>query len=123
MTIPAERMLLAASRREVEEAGTKAVTVGPSTVLLVAHEGTIHAVDNRCPHMGFPLARGTVQDGMVICHWHHARFELCSGGTFDPFADDVRTYPLELRGDEIWVDPTPTSAAASRTASSTTCGW
>jgi hypothetical protein len=26
--------------------------------------------------MGFPLDRGSVDDGILTCHWHHARFEL-----------------------------------------------
>ena len=107
MSVDTSRLVRVASVADVERDGLKTVQVGPSVVLLVAHEGRIHAVDNRCPHMGFPLARGTVRDGVIICHWHHARFELCSGGTFDPFADDVRSYPLEVRGDDIWVDPTP----------------
>jgi nitrite reductase/ring-hydroxylating ferredoxin subunit len=67
----------------------------------------VHAVDNRCPHMGFPLNRGTVQEGVLTCHWHHARFDLRSGGTFDAFADDVRAYPTRVIDGMVWVDPRP----------------
>lgn len=67
----------------------------------------IYAVDNRCPHMGFPLHRGSVCDGILTCHWHHARFDLASGGTFDQFADDVQTYDVSIRGDIVYVDPRP----------------
>jgi nitrite reductase/ring-hydroxylating ferredoxin subunit len=65
----------------------------------------IHAVDNRCPHMGFPLHKGSVCDGILTCHWHHARFDLESGGTFDQFADDVQTYDVVIRDDIVYVDP------------------
>jgi hypothetical protein len=54
--------------------------------------------------MGFPLQRGSVHDGILTCHWHHARFDLSSGGTFDPWADDVRVFPVEIRDGEVWVD-------------------
>jgi nitrite reductase/ring-hydroxylating ferredoxin subunit len=64
----------------------------------------VYAVDNRCPHMGFPLHRGSVKEGILTCHWHHARFDLASGGTFDPWADDVTVFPTQLRGDEVWID-------------------
>ncbi|MFL5333533.1 MAG: Rieske (2Fe-2S) protein, partial [Geminicoccaceae bacterium] len=75
-------------------------------VLVVYHEDRIFALDNRCPHMGFPLDRGSVQDGILTCHWHHARFDLASGCTFDLWADDVPTCPVEVRaGGEIWVRP------------------
>ena len=69
--------------------------------------GQVQAVDNRCPHMGFPLERGSVKDGILTCHWHHARFELSSGGTFNPFADDVRTFPVDVVDGQVWVDPSP----------------
>ncbi len=77
------------------------------TVALFNHHGKIYAVDNRCPHMGFPLERGSVRDGILTCHWHHARFDLATGGTFDLFADDVPAFPVEIRDDAIWVNLEP----------------
>ena len=72
-------------------------------ILIVSDQGRVYAFDNRCPHMGFPLDRGTVEDGILTCHWHHARFDLASGCTFDLWADDVPTCPVEVRGGEVWV--------------------
>jgi nitrite reductase/ring-hydroxylating ferredoxin subunit len=75
-------------------------------ILVVHAGGHVFALDNRCPHMGFPLDRGSVEDGILTCHWHHARFELASGCTFDLWADDVPTCPVDIRADgEIWVKP------------------
>ncbi len=75
-------------------------------VLVVQQGGHVFAVDNRCPHMGFPLDRGSVEDGILTCHWHHARFELASGCTFDLWADDLPTCPVEIRAaGEVWVKP------------------
>lgn len=75
-------------------------------VLLVYENEHVFALDNRCPHMGFPLDRGTIEDGILTCHWHHARFDMASGCTFDLWADDVPTCPVEIRnGGEIWVKP------------------
>ena len=76
----------AASLPEVLEKGRLVVGLSGHTVCLIADGESVHAVDNRCPHMGFPLHRGTVADGILTCHWHHARFDLCSGGTFDQWA-------------------------------------
>ncbi len=66
-------------------------------------DGRAYALDDRCPHMGFPLHRGTVEEGLLTCHWHHARFDLATGGTLDPFADDVRAFPVEVEGDDVYV--------------------
>ncbi|MCZ6609218.1 MAG: Rieske (2Fe-2S) protein [Alphaproteobacteria bacterium] len=75
-------------------------------VLVVYDHGFVYALDNRCPHMGFPLDKGTIEDGILTCHWHHARFDVASGCTFDLWADDVPSCPVEVRGNEIWVNPT-----------------
>src|SRR6056297_3557983 len=96
-----------ASAAEAREASPQVVTVGGRTVGLFYHDGSFHAIDNRCPHMGFPLSDGSVEDGILTCPWHHARFELSCGDTFDPFADDVTTFPAEVRDGEVYVDPNP----------------
>ena len=89
---------------DVRQKGVVVVSSGRHGIALFYHEDTVYAVDNRCPHMGFPLSRGSCHDGILTCHWHHARFDLRSGGTFDPFADDVRVYPVEVRDGAVWVD-------------------
>ena len=49
---------------EVTEIGLHTVQLNGHVVVLVHNEGEIYALDNRCPHMGFPLDRGSVQDGI-----------------------------------------------------------
>src|ERR687891_2482705 len=78
-----ERLVHAASLADVRAAGRLVVHVDRQTLCLFAEGDGVYAVDNRCPHMGFPLHRGSVADGILTCHWHHARFDLCTGGTFD----------------------------------------
>ena len=104
---PGSTFVRAAALDEVRRAGCMIVHIEGQTIALFFHEGIVYAVDNRCPHMGFPLERGTVKDCILTCHWHHARFDLASGGTFDPWADDVRVFPVEIRQDEAWVDVKP----------------
>ena len=72
-------------------------------LLVVHHDGQVRALDNRCPHLGFPLDRGSIQDGILTCHWHHARFDLASGCTFDLWADDVPTAEVRVEDGEVWV--------------------
>jgi nitrite reductase/ring-hydroxylating ferredoxin subunit len=91
---------------DVQAGGCLTVPVAGRPLLLVACDGQLHAVDNRCPHMGFPLERGPVRDGILTCPWHHARFDLASGGTFDSWADDVPAFPVQVRDGDVWVDLT-----------------
>lgn len=90
---------------EVVKQGCVVVTGDHGPIAVFHDGGKVFAVDNRCPHMGFPLHRGSVQDGILTCHWHEARFDLASGCTFDLFADDVPTYPVEVRDGEVWLTP------------------
>jgi nitrite reductase/ring-hydroxylating ferredoxin subunit len=102
-----DNLVRAARLEEVRAAGRISVRLAGRSLALFFHGGKVYAVDNRCPHMGFPLHRGTVQDGILTCHWHHARFDLESGGTFDQFADEARVFPVEIRDGEVWVDLAP----------------
>jgi nitrite reductase/ring-hydroxylating ferredoxin subunit len=90
---------------ELEAKGRMVLRGRHRPVLVVCDQGRVRALDNRCPHMGFPLDRGTVEDGILTCHWHHARFDLASGCTFDLWADDVPTCPVEVHADGVWVQP------------------
>lgn len=102
-----ERLVRAASLSELREAGRLVVHVDKQTLCLFAEGDDVFAVDNRCPHMGFPLHRGSVADGILTCHWHHARFDLCTGGTFDQWADNLRRFPVEVDGEDVYVDLAP----------------
>ncbi|MGH9181719.1 MAG: Rieske (2Fe-2S) protein, partial [Acidimicrobiales bacterium] len=97
-----ERVVLG-SLSDLQERGCLTGKAGSQPVCVFWHEGRPFALDDRCPHMGFPLHRGTVENGLVTCHWHHARFDLASGGTLNPFADDVRVYPVEVDADRVTI--------------------
>ncbi len=107
MATATEGLIRAGTLDELKQRGCSVVSAGGHSVALFFQAGQVYAVDNRCPHMGFPLDRGSVKDGILTCHWHHARFDLSSGGTFDPFADDVRTFPVKVLEGQVWVDPSP----------------
>jgi nitrite reductase/ring-hydroxylating ferredoxin subunit len=91
---------------ELERSGRLVVRGRHRPVLVVRDGGRVVALDNRCPHMGFPLDRGPIEDGILTCPWHHARFDVASGCAFDLWADDVPTCPVALRDGEVWVRPT-----------------
>lgn len=99
--------ILVGSVEELRQRGVRVVSAEGRTIAVFFAEGRAFAVDNRCPHMGFPLSRGTVRDGILTCHWHHAKFDLAGGCTFDPFADDVAAFRTEVRDGQVWVDPRP----------------
>jgi len=94
---------------ELEEEGVIVVRGEQHNIAVFTEEGNVYAVDNRCPHMGFPLDRGTVKNGMLTCHWHQARFDLKSGCTFDLWADDILRFTTWIENGEVYVSKTPVS--------------
>ena len=108
MTISAPAHFIRAARlADLQNKGYLTVQIEGHTVALFYHNERAYAVDNRCPHMGFPLDKGSVNGGILTCYWHYARFDIASGGTFDQWADDVRAFPVDVRGEEVWVDVAP----------------
>jgi nitrite reductase/ring-hydroxylating ferredoxin subunit len=97
----------AGSLSELQHAGRLRTKLGTVPVVVFWQDGRAWALDDRCPHMGFPLHRGTVEDGLVTCHWHHARFDLASGCTLDPFADDARAYDVTVEDGDVVVASRP----------------
>jgi 3-phenylpropionate/trans-cinnamate dioxygenase ferredoxin subunit len=59
--------------------------------------GTFYAIDDVCTHDGGELAGGAVEDDVVICPRHGARFCLRTGAALTPPAyEPVRTYETRI---------------------------
>lgn len=87
---------------ELKQKGCISVTSQGHDIVVFYHQDNVYALDNRCPHMGFPLNRGSTKDGILTCDWHHARFDLKTGGCFDLWADDVPIFPVSVKDGKIW---------------------
>ena len=93
-----------ASLADIPLGGTKAVRLDDTrSVALFNVDGRIYATNNQCPHMGYPLTRGTVRYGVVTCDWHRRSFDLEGGGCFMPGCDDLETFPVEVRNGDVWI--------------------
>ena len=107
------QFVYAANVKDIQAEGEcLSLSVKKYPIMLFLYNSKVYALDNRCPHMGFPLSQGTLKDGILTCHWHHARFDLHNGGTFDQWAGDVRSYPVQIRdNNEIWIGIPPSPIA------------
>ncbi|UGQ09231.1 Rieske 2Fe-2S domain-containing protein [Yinghuangia sp. ASG 101] len=87
-------------------------------IAVVRHGTTIHAVEDRCPHAGALLSRGTVVGDTITCPAHHTCFRADTGRSSGRFASRaLRTYPIVVVDTIAYIDPTPRAAkAAKRTA-------
>ena len=63
------------------------------------------ALDDTCSHEYSKLSGGEVWDDRVYCEKHGSSFDCRSGIVRGlPATEDVPAYPVESRGDEIWVE-------------------
>ena len=82
-------------------------------------DGTLYAIDDGCPHSGASLVGGIVEGRSVRCRAHGLRFDLSNGCMPGANGLRVRTYPIEMRGDEaclgleVTETPTPVAEACS----------
>ena len=74
------------------------------TVFIVRHQGVVYAVDAMCPHQYAPLIGGDVENCLLTCPLHGWRFDLRDGT--DPGNPWVRlrTWPVHLQYQEIWIE-------------------
>jgi nitrite reductase/ring-hydroxylating ferredoxin subunit len=97
------KSFLVGTLEELKHKGYLSVTAQGHDIVLFYQEGEVYALDNRCPHMGFPLSRGSTKDGILTCDWHHARFDIKTGGCFDLWADDVPVFAVNVIDGNIYV--------------------
>lgn len=115
----------AAQASDIVEGKNHCVTLQNRKILLVRHNGKIHALENKCPHVGLSLEKGKVEDGVITCPWHGSRFDIETGANQDwvnsvlgvsvpkwtakiiamgKAPQPVGTYPVEIVGDDVMVE-------------------
>lgn len=105
---------------ELPEGRVKTVTVRTTSLCLVHFDGQWAAMDNRCPHQGGPLGEGSIEKGVggqcwIRCPWHGWDFDPLTGKPPGGHEDTGQeTYPVELRGTEVFVG-LPHDATHTRT--------
>jgi nitrite reductase/ring-hydroxylating ferredoxin subunit len=69
----------------------------------VREGASVHAIDDACPHQGYPLSQGCVKGGVLTCAWHNWKFDLASGAcTFG--GEAVRRYPTRVEDGRVHLE-------------------
>src|SRR5213596_3679289 len=101
--------LLACAMSDVPTDEALGLTVGGFDVAVARDGDDVYALQDLCSHAAVALSEGEVDDCTVECWLHGSRFDLRTGKpTTFPATEPVATFPLEVRGDDIYVDTTTT---------------
>jgi len=80
-------------KRKIEQDDTE--------VLLLKVDGELYAHYPYCTHYGAPLEDGLLNGRRLVCPWHHACFDACSGQHLEaPGMDALPTYEVSMEGDD-----------------------
>jgi nitrite reductase (NADH) small subunit len=95
------------ARKDEIPAGTiREYQIEGKTVAIANVEGKLFAINNVCLHRGGPLAEGELAGKVVTCPWHGWTYDVQTGkSTLNP-AVGVDCYPIEVRGEDVFVEIT-----------------
>ncbi len=100
----AESWIRAIALSQLDDGGCKVFRASGKQIALFRRGDTVLACNNRCPHEGYPLSEGDLDGNRVLtCNWHNWKFNLESGENLYG-GDRLSVYPVDLRGDEVWID-------------------
>jgi nitrite reductase/ring-hydroxylating ferredoxin subunit len=72
-------------------------------ILVLMHEGAVHAFDNTCIHRQRSLSKGVVLNGRIVCPGHQWAFDLASG--WEALKGECQpTYTAKIEGGRVLVD-------------------
>ena len=78
--------------------------VNGKRIALCNVNGRFYAIDYVCTHDGGPLDQGVLEDRLVECPRHGAKFDVTTGRPVTlPAVVPVKTYPVEVDGDDVKV--------------------
>ena len=81
------------------------VMAGDQQVALFNVNGTCYAISDTCTHRGGPLSEGTLENDVVTCPWHSARFCVRDGQVQGPPAEaNVKSYPVRVTDSSIEIE-------------------
>lgn len=93
------------SVQDIPSQGARVVTTPVGRIAVFKTEqGSVYALEDRCPHENGPLSQGIVHGECVTCPLHNWVIALDSGLVQGADEGSVRTVTVRLDGDEISLD-------------------
>ncbi|UJR87140.1 nitrite reductase small subunit NirD [Sandaracinus amylolyticus] len=102
------RWVRACAVDEIPSSGGRQVTIdGVEIAVFRTSSGKIFAVVDRCPHKGGVLSEGIVAGQRVVCPMHGWQIDLPSASAVAPDKGCVSRFPVDVRGEHVYLDVTP----------------
>ncbi len=96
--------LRTAKTEEIPAGTIREFQVNGTTLAIANVDGKFYAINNTCLHRGGPLGQGELEGNVVTCPWHGWQYDVTSGKVAVNPSVGVQTYPIEVRGEDLFVD-------------------
>jgi vanillate O-demethylase monooxygenase subunit len=106
---PSNCWYVAATSDQVGEQPFGVRLLGHDVVLFRQPSGVISALEDRCPHRGYPLSKGRLDGDMLVCGYHGFGYDPTGRCVLVPSQARVpegicaRSYPVREQSPFIWV--------------------
>lgn len=81
-----------------------ACQAGQRRLVLVRLADSVHAYEDRCSHLGFPLSRGELKGNVLTCPAHLWQYDARTGCGINPASARLKTVPVTLQGGDVLVE-------------------
>ena len=79
---------------------------GGDIAIFRTHDGSVHATQAYCPHLGGPLADGLTTSKAVICPLHDRTYDLVSGCGLTHEHMNIKVFKSRVDPNgNIWIEP------------------
>jgi NAD(P)H-dependent nitrite reductase small subunit len=89
---------------DIPEGTAMMVQANGKDIALFHINGEFYAIDNLCPHQGGSLSEGFIEGSKVTCPFHSWQFDVTSGQGIMPPSEGVKSYPVDIQGNDIYVE-------------------
>ena len=87
---------------EIDDGEAEAFEVDGRRIAVANVDGSLHAFDDTCTHMGCSLAQGEMDGPVIECPCHGSRFDVTSGAVVQgPATEPVETFEARVEGNEL----------------------
>jgi naphthalene 1,2-dioxygenase system ferredoxin subunit len=89
---------------DIPEDDVIGIDIAGKSIALYRVEGEVFATDNLCTHGNARLCDGFLEGHEIECPLHQGKFDIRNGKAMcAPLTDDVKTYPIKIEGDRVFV--------------------
>ncbi|KAI9512976.1 flavoprotein [Russula earlei] len=103
-------------QEDLKDGQMKEVQFDSGKVLLSRLGDKVHATSAFCTHYGAPLVKGVLTaDGRVVCPWHGACFNICTGDIEDaPAPAALHSFQTHITDGKIYVTADPANTTKDK---------